>query len=95
MKPYSQKCLNEARYEFNKRLSRARVVVENTFGILDSKFGVFQKPISLEPQKAKTIRSTMACCYVHNFLAKESNQIYFHPNEISTDEYDIADLQTL
>ncbi|PNF20006.1 hypothetical protein B7P43_G06636, partial [Cryptotermes secundus] len=92
IKPYSWKFLNEAEHEFNNRLSRARVVVENTFGILAFKFGVFQKPISLESQKAKTI--TMACCYLHNFLAKESNQVYFYPNEKSTDENDLANLQS-
>jgi hypothetical protein len=92
MKPYSQKFLNEVRHEFNKRLSRARVVVENIFGILASKFGVFQKPISLDPQKAATI--TMACCYLHNFLVKEMNQVYFHSNERTTDEYGLVDLQS-
>lgn len=92
MKPYSQKSLNEARHEFNKRLSRARVVVENTFGILASRFGVFHKPMILEPKKAEAI--TLACCYLHNFLAKEINQMYFSSNEISTEGCNFLDLQS-
>jgi hypothetical protein len=72
MKPYSHKFLDDARQEFNKRLSRARVVVENAFGILASRFGIFQKPISLGPEKATII--TMASCYLHNFLAKETKE---------------------
>lgn len=61
LKPYSQKLLNESRNTFNKRLSRARVNVENTLGILNSRFGVFQKPINLRPSKATVV--TFAYCY--------------------------------
>ena len=70
MKPYSEKTLSPQRFEFNKRLSRARVDVENAFGILAARFGVFQKPINLDQKMASTV--TMACCYLHSFLAKES-----------------------
>lgn len=92
MKPYAQKYLTEARHVYNKRLSRARVVVENAFGILTSRFGVFQKSICLEPKKAETI--TMACCYLHNFLVKENNQLYLAPNNTGTsDDYKLTNLQ--
>lgn len=71
MKPYSLKLpLTNEQREYNKRLSRARVVVENAFGILGTRFGVFQKAIHLEPEKATKI--TLACCYLHNFLSKNS-----------------------
>lgn len=92
MKPYSGKTLTPERFEFNKRLSRARVVVENTFGILAARFGVFQKPINLEPQKAATV--TMACCYLHNFLAKEHQQSYFSTSTAEITEYDLVNLQS-
>lgn len=93
MKPYSQKSLTEARHEYNKRLSRARVVVENAFGILASRFGVFKKPICLEPKKAETI--TMACCYLHNFLVKENNITYLASNNTGTSvaDYNLVDIQ--
>jgi hypothetical protein len=45
MKPYSQNDLNNRRQAFNYRLFRACRVVENTFGILVSKFEIFQKEI--------------------------------------------------
>ncbi|KAK9887976.1 hypothetical protein WA026_000267 [Henosepilachna vigintioctopunctata] len=89
MKPYSQKALTPERFEFNKRLSRARVVVENAFGILAARFAVFQKPINLDPQKSASV--TMACCYLHNFLAKETQQPYLS-TEIT--EYDLVNLQS-
>ncbi|XP_064112933.1 uncharacterized protein LOC135219796 [Macrobrachium nipponense] len=43
MKPYSQSELDEQQQVFNYRLSRARRVIENVFGILTSQFEVFQK----------------------------------------------------
>lgn len=92
MKPYPEKTLTPNQFEFNKRLLRARVVVENSFGILASRFGVFQKPINLEPQNASTV--TIASCYLHNFLAKESQQPYFATGTVETAEYDIVNLQS-
>ncbi|XP_050293379.1 uncharacterized protein LOC126733935 [Anthonomus grandis grandis] len=37
---------------FNYRLSRARPIVENVFGIMEAIFRVFGKPMQLEPEKA-------------------------------------------
>ncbi|XP_055944313.1 uncharacterized protein LOC129975284 [Argiope bruennichi] len=47
---------------FNYRLSRARRVVENVFGIMASVFRVFRKPMALQPDKqvAKATRNFFA-----------------------------------
>ena len=92
MKPYSEKILSPQRFESNKRLSRARVIGENAIGILAARSGVFQKPINLEPKKASTV--TMACFYLRNFLAKESQQSYFSMGTVEITEYDLVDLQS-
>lgn len=70
MKPYPQSGCNNERKIFNYRLSRARSVIECAFGILRTKFGVFQKAICFEPNKAALI--VAACCYLHNYLLKSS-----------------------
>lgn len=71
MKPYSgtfhKGCTERA---FNYRLSRARRVVENVFGIMSSVFRVLRKPMLLEPNKVSNI--AMTCALLHNFFRKSS-----------------------
>lgn len=76
MKPYPNRNLDLTQRIFNYRLSRVRRIVENVFGILSSRFGVFQKPIPLEPEKVEKI--VMAACVLHNFLRSKpySRDIY-------------------
>lgn len=72
LKPYGGDKLDHNQRVFNYRLSRARQVSENAFGILSSRFLVLRSPIQLAPEKAATV--TIACCYLHNFLRKKSKQ---------------------
>lgn len=75
MKPYNREHSTREDRIFNYRLSRARRVVENAFGILATRFGIFQKPIKLSPKKVSTI--TLACCYLHNFLMRNGSVEYY------------------
>ena len=54
---------------FNYRLSRARRVIENAFGILSNRFRVFFTKIALEP--AKVTKIVLATCALHNMLREE------------------------
>lgn len=71
---------------YNYRLSRARRVVENVFGIKTSVFRVFRKPIPLEPEKVSLI--TMTCVLLHNFLRKSnvSRSTYSPPGTFDSEE---------
>lgn len=72
MKPYSGLYKKGSKERiFNYRLSRARRVVENAFGILTSVFRVLRKPMLLEPNKARDI--VLTTIYLHNFLRKSRN----------------------
>nr|CAI5852789.1 unnamed protein product [Callosobruchus analis] len=65
---------------FNFRLSRARRVVENVFGILSSIFRIFKKPILLEPLRVTEI--TMTCVLLHNSLRKSrTSRSRYMPHE--------------
>lgn len=65
-KPYSQVGLTKEKRIYNYRLSRARRIAENAFGILANRFRIFMLPIPLVPEKVEVI--VMACCTLHNFL---------------------------
>lgn len=91
IKPYAQKNLNEEKTIFNKRLSAARSVVENAFGILASRFRVLGTTINLEPLKASII--TLACCYLHNFLIRENEESYLAFSGEAVDRCTIVDLE--
>ena len=63
MKPYKVKGhLTKEQRIFNYRLSRARRIVENAFGILANRFRVFMKPIALEPRKVESV--ILACVLI-------------------------------
>lgn len=66
MKPYPGRAITKEQRIFNYRLSRARRVVENAFGILVATFRVYKKLIAVEPEKATSI--VLATCVLHNFL---------------------------
>ena len=75
MRPYSGKALtSETRKIFNYWLSRARRVIENTFGILVARWRVFQKPIDAKPERAEKI--ILAAIVLHNYLRQTDHACY-------------------
>ena len=74
MKPYPHKKLDKSKRIFNYRLSRARRVVENAFGILANRFRVFLATINLDHQKVNDI--ILAACCLHNFLVENNKHNY-------------------
>lgn len=70
MKPYPQRNMTREQRIFNYRLSRARRIVENAFGILSSRFRILLNAINLALDKTSTI--LLACCYLHNFLKQKN-----------------------
>ncbi|XP_029987984.1 protein ALP1-like [Sphaeramia orbicularis] len=74
MKPFPFRNLNSKQKIYNYRLSRARRIVENAFGILAYRFRVFRTTICLDPDKVVTI--VFPCLCLHNFLRNQRSEAY-------------------
>lgn len=72
MRPYSvdQTRVDETKKIFNYRLSRARNVSENSFGILVRKFRIFERKLCMSPEHLNIVIS--ACCCLHNYLRNDT-----------------------
>eukprot|EP00794_Sanderia_malayensis_P010419 gene10419-11510_t len=74
MKPYPHRNLERLRRIFNYRLSRARRVVENAFGILAHRWRVFLTPMNMCPDKVTDIIFATYC--LHNYLVEKNKGSY-------------------
>ena len=66
MKPLPLRNMTKEQRIYNYRLSRARRIVENAFGILAARFRCL---LTTMPQRTKTVESiVIACCCLHNLM---------------------------
>lgn len=66
MKPFSFRGQNRAEHVFNYRLSRARRMVESTFGLMASRFRLLRTTIELSEKNVKLC--VLAICALHNWV---------------------------
>ena len=73
--PRGTACLSQDELVFNYRLSKARRIVENAFGILVQCWRIFSRKLNLLPDNADSI--IKACVVLHNFLRgrKDLNEL--------------------
>ncbi|XP_068135717.1 putative nuclease HARBI1 [Hyperolius riggenbachi] len=74
LKPFPAKNIQYRQAIFNYRLSRARMLVENAFGILASRFRILHTAINLRVDKIDKV--VYACCVLHNFLRQQYGATY-------------------
>ena len=73
---------------FNYRLSRARRVIENAFGIMAQKWRILRRPFKAKEENIRNI--VCACVVLHNFLLKESPEskaMYCPPGTADTEDW--------
>ena len=72
MRPYprsNRATLPQEELVFNYRLSRARRIVENAFGMLAQRFRIFNRRMQLSEHNGEVIIKT--ACALHNFLTED------------------------
>ncbi|XP_070392791.1 uncharacterized protein [Dermacentor albipictus] len=101
MRPYSRRDLqrhradgttNEAyvmRATFNYRLSRARRLIENSFGIMASRWRILRRPFRASEESTENI--VKSCIALHNYLMKDSplsRTTYSPPGYADTEDWE-------
>lgn len=84
LKPYSSRALTHDKRIFNYRLSRARRVSENVFGILSNRFRLLLTNIYRSPDRAVDICRAVAC--LHNYLRRESATDYIGVGNVDIED---------
>ena len=77
MKSYPHRTAIGDERVFNYRLSWARRIVENAFGILCAKFRVLLRTMELDVSNAMQV--VLACLVLHNFLMTKKRQNILSP----------------
>nr|XP_054753761.1 putative nuclease HARBI1 [Lytechinus pictus] len=84
MKPYSRKNLNRTERIYNYRISRARRVVENAFGILAARFQCLLGTLQQQPDVVRNIIETCVC--LHNLIGIRHPAM--HHGQLDTEDTD-------
>lgn len=81
LKPYRrvEAAADRTKSIFNYRLSRARRLVENSFGILANRFRIFHTTIGLSPSTVQNL--VTSACIIHNLIIDEQ-PIIMHDDEL-------------
>ena len=83
MKPYPQHTLEVEKRIVNYRLSRARRVVENTFGILTHRWKVFLTTTEMCPDKLTYVS-------LHNYLVERNKPTYASADDLENADHKIS-----
>lgn len=88
MKPYARRGLTPQQRIFNYRLSRARRVVENAFGILATRFHCLLTTMQLKEEKVKKIVLATVC--LHNIMRIRYPQDQNREVDVENEEHEVV-----
>jgi len=87
IKPFPERLTDDLPSQiFNYRLSRARRIVENAFGMLANRWRLLRDRIALKPETATKV--VLACCALQNFLISHttySRHVYMPSGLVDTE----------
>lgn len=76
MKPYNFRGQDQSQHIFNYRLSRARRMIESTFGIMAARFRLLRTIIELSEPNIK--HCVLAICVLHNWIISNNQNENVH-----------------
>lgn len=84
MRPFARRrlCTDEHKV-FNYRLGRARRVIENTFGIMASRWRILRRPFKASLTNVDNYVKAVVC--LHNFLMHHASNTYCPPGYVDTE----------
>ncbi|KAG8184552.1 hypothetical protein JTE90_012641 [Oedothorax gibbosus] len=82
MRPFPRSQLDSRTRIYNYRLSRARRIVKNAFGILSARWRVYKRPFECKLQTVDKI--VLATCALHNFLGQTGGHGNISSEKITT-----------
>lgn len=85
MKPFPHRNLDYKKRIFNYRLSRARRVIENAFGIMANRFRLLLTTINLQPEKVTHL--VLAICCLHNYLIEKNKHTYTSVSDLEDENH--------
>lgn len=80
LKPYRRNTAAGHEETFNYRLSRARRVVENAFGILSTRWRALESKMNVDVELSETV--VAACVVLHNYLKSTDSVDYTEPRYV-------------
>ena len=90
VKPYPLHNLSLESRITNYRISRARRISENAFGIMANRFDVFLSPLQLSPKNVEKV--TLARCVLHNFLRHKAPAKYTPPFSFDREDLESGEI---
>ena len=90
VKPYPLRNLSTEHRVTNYRISRAREVSENAFGIMANRFRIFLSTIQLSPDNVEKI--VLASCILHNFLRDKASPKYTPPASLDREDIESGEI---
>ena len=90
VKPYPLRNLSLESRITNYRISCARRISENAFGIMANRFHVFLSPLQLSPKNVEKV--TLASCVIHNFLRDKAPAKYTPPFSFDREDLESGEI---
>lgn len=92
LKPFGLRDLSIERKIFNYRLSRARRIIENVFGIMAAGFRILHTEINLKLDRIDLV--VLTCAVLHNYLRRKCSDSYTPLDSLDEEDWTQSNIRT-